>query len=39
MVCEDAPCCGCCGRDLYGNDAWAAEPDAADWYEADDYWE
>lgn len=37
--CEDAPCCGCCGTNLYGNDQsdYYAEPAGLDPYYSDFY--
>lgn len=31
MTCEDAPCCGCCGTNLYGTSP-DAPSDASDYY-------
>lgn len=35
-MCEDAPCCGCCGAAV-----WAAEARAAEdrWFGGDDYYD
>lgn len=33
MICEDAPCCGCCGTNLYGTNQ--SGPDEAEWYYCD----
>ena len=35
--CEDAPCCGCCGTNLYGvrQDSLYTEPDQDDFYDQD----
>lgn len=34
-ICEDAPCCGCCGTSLYGNDQgnYYSEPAGLDPYD------
>ena len=29
-MCEDAPCCGCCGSDYYHND-WVYDYDMEGW--------
>ena len=32
-ICEDAPCCGCCGTDIYGTSQ--SGPDDPEWYYCD----
>lgn len=34
-ICEDAPCCGCCGTSLYGSSGWQDDEP----YERDDYYD
>lgn len=40
--CEDAPCCGCCGRSLYGSEegvGYEREYDDDPYYDEDEWFE